>query len=122
MHAQAYLAVEDAVVSIHLQLLDVHIELLREHSGDLVQHAHVVDAIDVDGCREEEFLVRIPIGRQDVVAVAGFQFGRYLALTLVDGDVGLPVKVSQHIISWYDANVQIGDEGGRISYYLDELK
>ena len=26
------------------------------------------------------------------------------------------------IISWYDANVQIGDEGGRISYYLDELK
>ena len=26
------------------------------------------------------------------------------------------------LISWYDANVQIGDEGGRISYYLDELK
>lgn len=26
------------------------------------------------------------------------------------------------IISWYDANVQIGDEGGRVSYYLDELK
>jgi len=26
------------------------------------------------------------------------------------------------IISWYDANVEIGDEGGRISYYLDELK
>ena len=26
------------------------------------------------------------------------------------------------IISWYDANVEIGDEGGRMSYYLDELK
>lgn len=26
------------------------------------------------------------------------------------------------IISWYDANVEIGDEGGRISYYCDELK
>lgn len=26
------------------------------------------------------------------------------------------------IISWYDANVEIGDNGGRISYYLDELK
>lgn len=26
------------------------------------------------------------------------------------------------IVSWYDANVQIGDEGGRMSYYLDELK
>ncbi len=26
------------------------------------------------------------------------------------------------IISWYDANVQIGDEGGRMSYYIDELK
>ena len=26
------------------------------------------------------------------------------------------------IISWYDANVKIGDEGGRMSYYLDELK
>lgn len=26
------------------------------------------------------------------------------------------------IISWYDANVQIGDEGGKISYYCDELK
>lgn len=25
------------------------------------------------------------------------------------------------IISWYDANVEIGDEGGRISYYCDEL-
>lgn len=25
------------------------------------------------------------------------------------------------IISWYDANVEIGDEGGRMSYYLDEL-
>ncbi len=27
-----------------------------------------------------------------------------------------------NIISWYDANVEIGDEGGNISYYLDELK
>ena len=26
------------------------------------------------------------------------------------------------IVSWYDANVEIGDEGGRMSYYLDELK
>ena len=26
------------------------------------------------------------------------------------------------IISWYDANVEIGDEGGRMSYYCDELK
>lgn len=26
------------------------------------------------------------------------------------------------LISWYDAHVRIGDEGGRISYYLDELK
>lgn len=26
------------------------------------------------------------------------------------------------IISWYNANVEIGDEGGRISYYCDELK
>ena len=25
------------------------------------------------------------------------------------------------IISWYDANVEIGDEGGRMSYYCDEL-
>lgn len=25
------------------------------------------------------------------------------------------------IVSWYDANVEIGDEGGRMSYYLDEL-
>lgn len=26
------------------------------------------------------------------------------------------------IISWYDANVEIGDEGGRMSYYCDELE
>ena len=26
------------------------------------------------------------------------------------------------IISWYDANVEIGDEGGRLSYYCDELQ
>ena len=26
------------------------------------------------------------------------------------------------IISWYDAEVEIGDDGGRMSYYLDELK
>ena len=26
------------------------------------------------------------------------------------------------IISWYDANVEIGDEGGKMSYYCDELK
>ena len=26
------------------------------------------------------------------------------------------------IISWYNANVEIGGEGGRISYYCDELK
>ena len=26
------------------------------------------------------------------------------------------------IVSWYDANVEIGDEGGRMSYYLNELK
>lgn len=26
------------------------------------------------------------------------------------------------IVSWYDANVEIGDEGGQMSYYLDELK
>lgn len=26
------------------------------------------------------------------------------------------------LISWYDANVEIGDEGGRMSYYLDEIK
>lgn len=26
------------------------------------------------------------------------------------------------IISWYNADVAIGDEGGRMSYYLDELK
>lgn len=26
------------------------------------------------------------------------------------------------IVSWYDANVEIGDEGGKMSYYLDELK
>lgn len=26
------------------------------------------------------------------------------------------------IVSWYDANVDIGDEGGRMSYYLDEIK
>ena len=25
------------------------------------------------------------------------------------------------IVSWYDAEVEIGGEGGRISYYLDEL-
>lgn len=25
------------------------------------------------------------------------------------------------IISWYNADVEIGDEGGRVSYYLDEL-
>ncbi len=25
------------------------------------------------------------------------------------------------LISWYDANVQIGDEGGELSFYLDEL-
>ncbi len=27
-----------------------------------------------------------------------------------------------NLISWYDANVEIGDEGGCMSYYLDELK
>lgn len=26
------------------------------------------------------------------------------------------------LISWYDANVQIGDEGGKMSFYIDELK
>lgn len=26
------------------------------------------------------------------------------------------------LISWYNADVEIGDEGGKISYYLDELK
>ena len=26
------------------------------------------------------------------------------------------------IISWYDKNVEIGDEGGRLSYYCDELQ
>lgn len=26
------------------------------------------------------------------------------------------------LISWYDADVEIGDEGGRMSYYLDEIK
>lgn len=27
-----------------------------------------------------------------------------------------------NLISWYDANVEIGDEGGCMSYYMDELK
>ena len=27
-----------------------------------------------------------------------------------------------NLISWYDANVEIGDEGGCMSYYLDELE
>ena len=99
MNSQSDLALKDTIVGVHIQMLDVDIQLLGQHTRNLVKHAHMVDAIDMDGGREEQFLVSVPVGSKDMIAVAGFQLGSYLTLPLMDGDIGLPVKVAQHIIS-----------------------
>ena len=53
MNSQSDFALKDPVVGVHIQLLDVDIQLLGQHACNLVKHAHMVDAIDMDGGREE---------------------------------------------------------------------
>ena len=57
MHTEAYLTLKDAVMRIHIEVLYVHVKLLRKHTGNLMEHSHVVNAIDVDGGGKKEFLV-----------------------------------------------------------------
>ena len=96
---ELYFGTEDAVVCLNVHTMDVHLKFLGKDTRNAMQDAQAVDTFNVYRGREEQLLVRIPVGRQNMVSVACFLFIGNGALAFVDGNERLTIKIAQDIIA-----------------------
>ncbi len=71
-------------------------QLVGDDFRHIEQHAHAVDAPQFDDHIEEELPVHLPLGIDNAVAEAGFQFGCHGTRPLVQFDAVLIVDIVAH--------------------------
>ena len=78
-----------------------------------MQYAYVVYSLNMECGGEGDLLVGVPLGGQEVIAVAGLELGGYAALAFVYGDAADAVKVAQDVVTGNGmaglADVIVGD-------------
>ena len=68
-------SVEDTIVGVEGDVLDHQILLtVVEHIGNGIEHAVVVNTFNMDTDGEIESFVGIPLERDDIIAIARFEF------------------------------------------------
>ena len=68
-------SVEDTIVGVEGDVFDYKVLLtVVEYIGNGIEHAVVVNAFDVDADGEVESSVGVPLERDDIIAIARFEF------------------------------------------------
>ena len=99
MYSQLYFAIEYAVLCRDGQFVDIDVKLVGQYTGHFMQDTDIVNAADFDGGGEEQRFMYVPRSRENMITVAGLEFGGHRALAFVNVNVLVAVDISQHIVA-----------------------
>ena len=99
MHIHLKIALEDAIVTLHLQFADVDPMQLRNHLRHLMQQTQLVESLHMNRGREQRHAAHLPLGCQDPIAMIGLQFLCLRTLHLMDEDVLVIIDITHHHIA-----------------------
>ena len=99
MYSQLYFAIEYAVLCRDGQFVDIDVKLVGQYTGHFMQDTDIVDAADFDGGGEEQRFMYVPRSRENMITVAGLEFGGHWTLAFVNVNVLVAVDISQHIVA-----------------------
>ena len=118
MHAKIDFSRKQTVVCLNMQAVDVHVQLLGEDACDFVQHTYAITAYNMKRGREGKVSVRLPLGSQDLVAVACLETLRHFTLPLMDDNM-LVVEVAKNIVT-RDGMAAITDDVAADSLFVQD--